>query len=96
MVNVNVSVPDIAHPAFLARVTRVTRVTRAIVEAGLQPRHLCIELTENSLLSRLEGALPVLRELHRLGVSLAVDDFGTGDSSLSHLSTLPIDCPSTA
>jgi diguanylate cyclase (GGDEF)-like protein/PAS domain S-box-containing protein len=84
--NVNVSGPDIAHPAFVAR------VTRAIVEAGLQPRHLCIELTENILMSRLESALPVLRELRRLGVSLAVDDFGTGYSSLSHLSTLPIDC----
>ncbi len=84
--NVNVSGADIAHPAFVAR------VTRAIVEAELQPRHLCIELTENILMSRLEGALVVLGELRRLGVSLAVDDFGTGYSSLSHLSTLPIDC----
>ncbi|HLL10313.1 MAG TPA: EAL domain-containing protein, partial [Rubrivivax sp.] len=39
-----------------------------------------------------EGALPVLRELRRLGVGLAIDDFGTGYSSLSHLSSLPIDC----
>jgi diguanylate cyclase (GGDEF)-like protein/PAS domain S-box-containing protein len=84
--NVNVSGNDIAHAAFVAR------VTRAIVEAGLQPRHLCIELTENILMSRLEGALPVLGELRRLGVALAIDDFGTGYSSLSHLSTLPIDC----
>ena len=38
--NVNVSGPGIAHPAFVARVARMTRVTRAIVEAGLQPRHL--------------------------------------------------------
>ena len=83
--NVNVSGPDIAHPAFLAR------VTRAIVEAGIQPAQLCIELTENILMSRLEGALPVLLELRRLGVTLAIDDFGTGYSSLSHLSTLPID-----
>jgi diguanylate cyclase (GGDEF)-like protein/PAS domain S-box-containing protein len=84
--NVNVSGFDIAHPAFVAR------VTRAIVESGLQPRHLCIELTENILMSRLEGALPVLGELRHLGVSLAIDDFGTGYSSLSHLSTLPLDC----
>ncbi len=84
--NVNVSGHDIAHAAFVAR------VTRALVEAGLQPRHLCIELTENILMSRLEGALPVLGELRRLGVPLAIDDFGTGYSSLSHLSTLPIDC----
>ena len=84
--NVNVSGHDIAHAAFVAR------VTRAVVESGLQPEHLCIELTENILMSRLEGALPVLRELRRLGVALAIDDFGTGYSSLSHLSTLPIDC----
>ena len=85
-VNVNVSGHDIAHPAFVAR------VTRALVEAGLKPQHLCIELTENILMSRLEGALSVLGELRRLGVLLAIDDFGTGYSSLSHLSTLPIDC----
>ena len=84
--NVNVSGHDIAHAAFVAR------VTRALVESGLQPRHLCIELTENILMSRLEGALPVLGELRKLGVLLAIDDFGTGYSSLSHLSTLPIDC----
>ncbi len=83
--NVNISGNDIAHAALVAR------VTRAIVEAGLQPQHLCLELTENILMTRLEGALPMLRELRRLGVTLAIDDFGTGYSSLSHLSTLPID-----
>jgi diguanylate cyclase (GGDEF)-like protein/PAS domain S-box-containing protein len=85
-INVNVSGHDIAHAAFVAR------VTRAIVESGLHPRHLCLELTEDILMSRLEGALPVLGELQRLGVALAIDDFGTGYSSLSHLSSLPIDC----
>ncbi len=85
-INVNVSGHDIAHPAFVAR------VTRAIVESGITPAQLCIELTENILMSRLEGALPVLAELRRMGVTLAIDDFGTGYSSLSHLSTLPIDC----
>ena len=84
--NVNVSGHDISHPAFVAR------ITRAIVETGLKPAHLCIELTEDILMSRLEGALPMLRELRRMGVRLAIDDFGTGYSSLSHLSTLPIDC----
>ena len=84
--NVNVSGHDISHPAFVAR------VTRAIVEARLKPEHLCIELTEDILMSRLEGALPFLSELRRMGVTLAIDDFGTGYSSLSHLSTLPIDC----
>ena len=83
--SVNISGHDIAHPAFVAR------VSRALIEAGLQPRQLTLELTENILMSRLEGALPALVELRRLGVGLAVDDFGTGYSSLSHLATLPID-----
>ncbi len=84
--NVNVSGHDIAHPALVAR------VSRALVESGLSPRHLCIELTENILMSRVEGALSTLTELKKLGVLLAIDDFGTGYSSLSHLSTLPLDC----
>jgi diguanylate cyclase (GGDEF)-like protein/PAS domain S-box-containing protein len=84
--NVNVSGHDIAHPALVAR------VSRALVESGVSPRHLCIELTENNLMSRVEGALGTLTELKQLGVLLAIDDFGTGYSSLSHLSTLPLDC----
>ncbi|MFO1271480.1 MAG: EAL domain-containing protein [Rubrivivax sp.] len=83
--NVNLSGHDLAHSALVAR------VTRALVESDLRPQQLTLELTENILMSRLEGALPQLAELRRLGVGLAVDDFGTGYSSLSHLSTLPID-----
>ncbi len=83
--SVNVSGHDLAHPAFVAR------VSRALIESGLQACQLTLELTENILMSRLEGALGALRELRTLGVGLAVDDFGTGYSSLSHLATLPID-----
>jgi EAL domain-containing protein (putative c-di-GMP-specific phosphodiesterase class I) len=84
--NVNLSGHDVAHPALVAR------VTRAVIEAGVKPASLCLELTENILMARLEAALPLLSELRRMGVTLAIDDFGTGYSSLSHLSTLPIDC----
>ena len=84
-VNVNVSGHDIAHPAFVAR------VSRALVESELPARALTLELTENILMARLESAMPTLMELRRLGVGLAVDDFGTGYSSLAHLATLPID-----
>ena len=82
--HVNVSGNDIAHPAFVAR------VTAALVDARLQPQHLTLELTENILMKRLEAALPMLKELRRLGVCLSVDDFGTGYSSLQHLSSLPV------
>ena len=83
--SINLSSHDLAHPALVAR------VSRAIVEAGLRPEHLTLELTEDILMSNIAGAVDMLSALRRLGVRLAVDDFGTGYSSLSHLSRLPID-----
>jgi diguanylate cyclase (GGDEF)-like protein/PAS domain S-box-containing protein len=82
--HVNLSSNDIAHPKL------VGRVSAALRQAGLEPRHLTLELTENILMQRLEDALPRLTELRRLGVGLSVDDFGTGYSSLQHLSSLPV------
>jgi diguanylate cyclase (GGDEF)-like protein/PAS domain S-box-containing protein len=83
--HVNIAGKDLGQTGLVAR------VTHAIVEAGLRPEHLALELTENILMERLETALPLLAELRALGIGLSVDDFGTGYSSLAHLSTLPID-----
>jgi diguanylate cyclase (GGDEF)-like protein len=83
--HVNISGNDIAHKGFVARVTHV------LAEARLRPQDLTLELTENILMARLEDAMPMLTELHLLGIRLSVDDFGTGCSSLSHLSRLPFD-----
>ena len=84
--SVNLSAHDIAHPALVAR------VSQAIVEAGLRPEHLTLEITEDILMAHLSGAVDMLAALRRLGVlRLAVDDFGTGYSSLAHLSRLPVD-----
>jgi diguanylate cyclase (GGDEF)-like protein/PAS domain S-box-containing protein len=84
-ISINLSAHDLASPALVAR------VSRAIVESGLRAQDLTLELTENILMSHIEGALGALAALRKLGVKLAVDDFGTGYSSLSHLSKLPID-----
>ncbi len=83
--SVNLSAQDLSHPALVAR------VSRAIVEAGLRPQHLTLELTEDIVMARVQDAQSTLTALRQLGVRLAVDDFGTGYSSLSHLSRLPID-----
>lgn len=83
--HVNISGNDLAHRAF------VSRVTHALAQAQLAPQDLTLELTENILMARIEDALPMLSELRSLGVQLSVDDFGTGCSSLSHLSRLPFD-----
>ncbi|MBL8349268.1 MAG: EAL domain-containing protein [Burkholderiaceae bacterium] len=82
--HVNLSGIDVAHPNLEAR------VKATLAEAGVQPRHLTLELTENALMQRLEGALPALIRLRRSGVGVSVDDFGTGYSSLRHLSSLPV------
>ena len=84
-ISINLSAHDLASPALVAR------IGRAIVESGLRAQDLTLELTENILMSHIEGALDALAALRRLGVKLAVDDFGTGYSSLSYLSRLPID-----
>lgn len=59
-------------------------VGRSLQASGLDPRDLVLELTEDRLLSRADGA-QLLEGLHDLGVSLAIDDFGTGYAGLGYL-----------
>jgi diguanylate cyclase (GGDEF)-like protein/PAS domain S-box-containing protein len=83
-IHVNLSSVDVAHPDL------VGRVHAALDTAQLRPKDLTLELTENTLMKRLEGALPALTQLRKSGIGLSVDDFGTGYSSLKHLSNLPV------
>ena len=62
-----------------------------LVETGLAPSRLEIEITEMTLFEDLQRALDVLRRLKAFGVSIAMDDFGTGYSSLSSLQAFPFD-----
>ncbi|MGM0983721.1 MAG: putative bifunctional diguanylate cyclase/phosphodiesterase [Pseudomonadota bacterium] len=68
----------------------VGEVNQALVESGLAPERLELEMTEGVLLSGVEEAVEQLRQLRVLGVRVAIDDFGTGFSSLSYLRDLPI------
>lgn len=69
----------------------VELVESVLVESGLEPRLLCLELTETAVMTNAARAQEVLERLHRLGVRIAIDDFGTGYSSLSYLKRFPID-----
>ena len=69
----------------------VDAVRVALVEAGIPPAALMIEVTEGALIGDVAGARAVLESLHALGVTIAIDDFGTGYSSLSHLQQFPVD-----
>jgi len=83
-VHVNVSGTDMCRQSFVAQ------VATALLVNGLEPRQLTLEITETTLMQRLDSALAVMGQLRDIGVGLSVDDFGTGYSSLAYLSTLPI------
>jgi len=84
-VAVNVSAGHIAQQTLARTVKQVLKQT------GLDPRYLGLELTESALVQNAELAAEVLGELKSTGVSISVDDFGTGHSSLSYLKRLPVD-----
>ncbi len=63
----------------------------ALVESGLAPERLELEITESVLIESHLDILPVIRQLKNLGISIALDDFGTGYSSLSYLTMFPFD-----
>ena len=67
------------------------RVADAIIEAGVDPSLLKIEITEGVLITHTQSAQRVLKQLSDIGVQLLLDDFGTGFSSLSNLRNLPFD-----
>ncbi len=69
----------------------VDTVERVLRETGLDPRWLELELTETLTLDDSEATIKIMQELKRLGVSLSLDDFGTGWSSLSYLRRFPLD-----
>jgi EAL domain-containing protein (putative c-di-GMP-specific phosphodiesterase class I) len=66
-------------------------VHSVLLETGLRPDRLELEITENVLIGDFASALSILRRLKLLGVRIAMDDFGTGYSSLSYLQSFPFD-----
>jgi EAL domain-containing protein (putative c-di-GMP-specific phosphodiesterase class I) len=62
-----------------------------LAKTGLDPGFLELEITETSLMQNMESTLEILRDIHDTGVSISIDDFGIGYSSLTHLKRLPVD-----
>jgi EAL domain-containing protein (putative c-di-GMP-specific phosphodiesterase class I) len=60
------------------------KVAEALTWSGIEPEQLVLEITEDVIADHLDGLQP-LRDLRYLGVELSIDDFGTGQSSLSHV-----------
>jgi len=84
-VAVNVSAVQVKSPGLVLNIVRI------LADSGLHARRLELEITETVLIQDDEAALSVLHNLRDLGVRIAMDDFGTGFSSLSYLHRFPFD-----
>ncbi|MDJ0715190.1 MAG: EAL domain-containing protein [Prochloraceae cyanobacterium] len=84
-VSVNISAIEFCQTDFVEGVTQI------LLETGLQPHNLQLEINESSIIENIERTKLILGQLKNLGVRVSMDDFGTGYSSLSHISSLPID-----
>jgi diguanylate cyclase (GGDEF)-like protein/PAS domain S-box-containing protein len=69
----------------------VDMVGDTIRKSGIDPKCLDLELTESTIMDRLEETTLTLRRLKNMGARISIDDFGTGYSSLMYLKTFPID-----
>jgi EAL domain-containing protein (putative c-di-GMP-specific phosphodiesterase class I) len=84
-VAVNVSAAQLYNSSLVQELRQI------LLETGLPPRRLEIEITETALVRDFNRALATLRQIKALGVAIAMDDFGTGYSSLSNLRAFPFD-----
>jgi diguanylate cyclase (GGDEF)-like protein len=84
-ISVNVTARQLVQPDFAAT------VAQALETAGVNPRQLCLEITEAVLIEDVETVRRELAKVRDLGVRLAVDDFGTGYSSVGYVRQLPLD-----
>ncbi len=67
------------------------KIVRLLAETGFPAERLVVEVTESSLFADIDLARTIVQSLKNQGIALALDDFGSGFSSLSHLSALPFD-----
>lgn len=85
ILSINLSMVQLNHEDF------IDAVKAAIAESQITPGSLMFEVTETQIMRNPEQAIIMLRQLKALGVTLSIDDFGTGHSSLSYLKRLPVD-----
>ncbi|HEY5248051.1 MAG TPA: EAL domain-containing protein, partial [Dermatophilaceae bacterium] len=84
-VAINLSVLQLVNPQSLAA------IQRTLDDPAAQADRVVLEVTETALAAEVDGGIASLQALKGVGVRIAIDDFGTGFSSLSTLSTLPVD-----
>lgn len=82
--SINISARDLLDPDF-------SEYVRKGLEANkVEPGMMCMEITESALMQDPTRARRTVEELHNLGVSISIDDYGTGYSSLAYVKNLPV------
>lgn len=84
-ISINVSARQFRQPSFADEVREI------ILNAGIDPAKIKLELTESLMLDDIEGTIEKMLQLNNFGVTFSMDDFGTGHSSLSNLRRLPLE-----
>ncbi|QUI22391.1 EAL domain-containing protein [Vallitalea pronyensis] len=83
-VSVNVSPVQLKYHGFYEQ------VVQTLQEVGIPSEYLCLEMTETVLLESLESSVDSIQKLRDYGIHIALDDFGSGYSSLQYLKELPV------
>ncbi len=81
---INLSVHNLRDPELLSN------INHWLILHGVKSENICFEITESAMMTNPEKSIQVLNKLHKLGINLSVDDFGTGFSSLTYLKLLPV------
>jgi diguanylate cyclase (GGDEF)-like protein len=82
--SVNLASRDLSNPELF------DNIHRALMETGIDPSLLELEITERVVLDKSGPARQTIERLRRLGVRFTIDDFGTGNSSLNRIGTFPV------
>ncbi len=83
-VAINLSTWDLQDPLL------ADYIKKLFEDCAIGPQHLVLEITENVMMADPEHAIKTMNQLAAMGIQLAVDDFGTGFSSLAYLKKLPL------
>lgn len=83
--SINISLRQFMQPNFLQL------IQDSLADTGMSSDHVTLEITETLFIEDLNYILPLLAQVHDMGLHISMDDFGTGFSSLSMLRTLPMD-----
>ncbi len=83
-ISVNLSARQFQQPNL------VEQVAKALADTGLDPQYLELEITETMVMQNVTFASDMLQSLRKMGVQIAMDDFGSGYSSLAYLKKFPL------